>query len=338
MKKSISIALCTYNGEKFIGEQLASLINQTRQADEIIICDDHSTDNTIEIVKQIMEPTNLNWTLKINQVNLGFTKNFEQAIHLCTGDIILLSDQDDYWLNNKIEKFEHFFTKNNNSLIIFSDAELVDKNLNKLNTNLWKARRMQNFAFETDSFSMLKKVLNRNMINGCTMGFKRHVLQEAIPFSPKWSHDEWIVIVSVLCNNGSVYAIPESLILYRQHENNVYGYKHIGILKRVSRFIIFGKRVQDFRNHKQEMFKELDQHIRIRKEKIDKMKINQLNECLNFWERKFILSHSGIFQGLRIIFEDLLLGYYHRFYTGFRSAFRDLILLIIDNWFNEKRI
>lgn len=99
----ISVAMCTFNGEKYIKEQIESIINQSLVPDEIVICDDCSKDNTLNIIKETLD----NWPgkvqLVVNEKNLGYRKNFEKSISLCNGDIIFLSDQDDVWNRNKIE-------------------------------------------------------------------------------------------------------------------------------------------------------------------------------------------------------------------------------------------
>ena len=99
----ISVAMCTYNGEKYIQEQLESIIYQSVPPDEIVICDDCSNDATLEIVKDILNSYDGIVQLVSNKHNLGYRKNFEKAISLCHGDIIFLSDQDDVWSSNKIE-------------------------------------------------------------------------------------------------------------------------------------------------------------------------------------------------------------------------------------------
>lgn len=92
-----SVAMCTYNGEKYIKEQLESIIHQTLPPDEIIICDDGSNDHTISAIKETMRVWRGSWMLVQNEKNLGYKKNFQKAISLCQGDIIYLSDQDDVW-------------------------------------------------------------------------------------------------------------------------------------------------------------------------------------------------------------------------------------------------
>ena len=112
--------MCTYNGEKYIKEQLESILNQTIAIDEIIICDDGSNDKTIQIIEEIQLEYPNKISLYKNQVNLGSNKNFEKAITICSGDYIFLSDQDDIWKNNKVEKIiKHSLRKSNHQKVFF---------------------------------------------------------------------------------------------------------------------------------------------------------------------------------------------------------------------------
>ena len=112
---SISIALCTYNGERFLRKQLDSYIQQTRLPDELVICDDGSKDRTLEILEEFAAKAPFSVRIYQNVQNLGWSKNFEKAINLCTGDLIALSDQDDEWLSHKLAKIEGFFVRGANT-------------------------------------------------------------------------------------------------------------------------------------------------------------------------------------------------------------------------------
>jgi len=107
----LSVALCTYNGEKFIEQQINSILNQSISIDEIVICDDQSTDKTVEILKKLQSEHKAIVVIE-NEINLRSTKNFEKAISLCTGDFIFLSDQDDVWNAQKVEKTLAIFKEN----------------------------------------------------------------------------------------------------------------------------------------------------------------------------------------------------------------------------------
>ena len=108
----ISVALCTYNGETFIDQQINSILNQTLKVDEIVVCDDISKDNTIKIIQEYSLKFPDIFKIYINESNIGSVKNFEKAISLCTGEIIFLSDQDDVWELNKVFIFKDYFENN----------------------------------------------------------------------------------------------------------------------------------------------------------------------------------------------------------------------------------
>ena len=131
--QTLSIALCTYNGSKFLREQLQSLANQTLQPFEVVITDDCSTDDTISIIEEFSNQLNIR--IFINDSSLKVAKNFEKAVSLCLGDIILMCDQDDIWHSDKLVKISQFFKENPAQLAVFSDADLVDEQGNTLNKN-----------------------------------------------------------------------------------------------------------------------------------------------------------------------------------------------------------
>src|SRR5213080_381833 len=99
---TLSVALCTYNGAAYLGEQLDSIVAQSRPPDELVVCDDGSTDETVEVLETFLAEAPFPVRLQRNEANLGFVKNFEQAISLCTGDFVALSDQDDVWMPGKL--------------------------------------------------------------------------------------------------------------------------------------------------------------------------------------------------------------------------------------------
>src|SRR6185295_14781386 len=131
----ISIAMCTYNGARFLPAQLESIVRQSRPPDEIVICDDRSTDDTRALLQQVANDAR--FQINLNENNLGTVKNFEQAVSLCTGDVIALSDQDDVWREDKLQTIEAAFERNPKAGLVFSDAEIVDETLNSVNRRMW---------------------------------------------------------------------------------------------------------------------------------------------------------------------------------------------------------
>jgi glycosyltransferase involved in cell wall biosynthesis len=136
-KLSISVAMCTYNGSRFLPEQLASIARQTRQPDEMVVSDDGSTDATAEIVENFARSAPFPVRFIRNPRNLGSTKNFEQAIGLCSCDLIALSDQDDIWMPDKLARQAEMFELDPSLGGVFTDAELIDETGTLLCQRLW---------------------------------------------------------------------------------------------------------------------------------------------------------------------------------------------------------
>lgn len=216
-KKTVSIAMCTYNGGKFLKEQLVSILSQTHQPDEIIICDDQSQDNTVDLAESILSEWNGKWQVIVNDENIGFKKNFQKAMSLCTGDIIFLSDQDDVWSFDKIEKMLPTFD-NQEVLLSFHDATLVDEYLNLLYPSFWKT-----LSFDIDSFQKedFRIIFSYNVMQGASCCFRKELYQIAKPFPNNVFHDEWLLLVA-LCS-GVVVPVDSSLLKYRQAQNVVGG-------------------------------------------------------------------------------------------------------------------
>jgi glycosyltransferase involved in cell wall biosynthesis len=202
----VSIALCTYNGAAYLKEQLDTLINQTYPNCEIIIVDDCSKDNTVEILKQYAE-SHHQIKLYINSENLGYTKNFEKAIGLCNGEYIALCDQDDIWDKNKISiMLEHI----GNNILAYHDSAFIDEKGNPLNK---KISDVQNCYSGNDS----RIFLFGNCVLGHATLFKRELLKFTGNFNDTVIHDRWLAYVAT--NNGSIVFIEQALVQYRQHFN-----------------------------------------------------------------------------------------------------------------------
>ena len=221
----ISVALCTYNGSRFLPDQLESIRAQTRFPDELVICDDCSSDNTVSLLQTFKESVSFSIHIHKNSVNLKSTKNFEKCIQLCTGDIIVLSDQDDYWKPCKISTIASIFEENPEAGYVFSNAEVVNENLQTLGYDLWES---VGFKGEIrDSFlegNQLSCLLKQHIATGATMAFRSEYRSLALPFpeDTAWIHDGWLAIfLSALGAPG--IPIQEELILYRQHSNQQIG-------------------------------------------------------------------------------------------------------------------
>src|SRR5437660_598353 len=163
----LSIAMCTYNGARFLSEQLESIAVQTRLPDELVVCDDRSTDGSVEIVGDFARNASFAVRLEINASNLGSTKNFEKAIGLCQGDIIALADQDDIWYPEKLARIAEVLDKDARIGAVFSDAELIDENSRPLAGTLWSSFLFNSSEQEKfDRGQGLKVLLKHPLVTG----------------------------------------------------------------------------------------------------------------------------------------------------------------------------
>lgn len=214
----ISVAMCTYNGERFLTEQLTSILEQTIPPDEIVICDDGSVDHTVDRARALLAHWNGSWRLIENKDNLGFLKNFEKAICLCRGDIIFLSDQDDVWAPKKIEKMMALFQNQPGTALAFHDAELVDSQLRTLYPSFWEVLQ---FAPERFTRGDFRELIDHNVVQGSACAFRRELIRIAYPFPANLFHDEWLAIAALTM--GKITPLPETLMKYRQWGGNALG-------------------------------------------------------------------------------------------------------------------
>lgn len=225
MNKKISVALCTYNGEKYIEKQLNSILNQSLNVNEIIICDDCSSDITQEILKNIQAQYPDIIHLHFNDINLKSNANFEKAITLTTGDYIFLSDQDDIWMPNKVAQVIAHFEKNQNIEGIFTNASFIDENDQPINQEISLCEFFCLFEGADNSSELLNNLLiyNGNYLTGATLCIKKEIKDFAIPFKTgeHFIHDEWLALI--LSNRKTLYYYPEKLISYRIHQNQQLG-------------------------------------------------------------------------------------------------------------------
>lgn len=203
--------MATYNGQHYIREQLDSILEQTITPDEIVIVDDCSSDSTIEILKSYAKEHSGIIKIYQNEANLGYVKNFEKAISLCSFQYIALSDQDDIWMPKKLEMLLNGI---GDSLLIHSDAHIIDAEGNILQESYSISARKRTVLNYFD-------IVYFNSITGCTTLFKRELFSMTAPFPVIMPHDWWLGMVAVFSN--SIEYCPDPLIMYRQHERNTIG-------------------------------------------------------------------------------------------------------------------
>ncbi|NJL30549.1 MAG: glycosyltransferase family 2 protein [Phycisphaerales bacterium] len=217
------MALCTFNGDKYLAAQLQSLLDQTRRPDEIVICDDGSVDGTVDLIYSYQKKTDLPIKLLINKESLGVISNFEKAISHCTGDIIFLCDQDDIWYTKKIATMAAILQDDESVSLVASNNRLIDSEAHPIGSRLnwelcgftkdWQDRVNRGDAFRVFSF--------HSPISGHAMAFRRSICPVLLPFPQGYHHDRWVAMICA--GVGNVRLISEPLSDYRQHDHNIVG-------------------------------------------------------------------------------------------------------------------
>ena len=208
----ISIALATFNGGKFLREQLDSIYAQTWENIEVVACDDRSSDDTVKILEEYRERYGLRY--EVNERNLGFVRNFVKAMVLCRGEFIALADQDDVWLP---EKLERLMAGIGDASLVYSDAFLIDDEGRELPGSL-----IANSGVLPVTGANFSYFVCNSCVTGCTVLFRRDLLDMALPIPAcEIYHDWWLALIA--SKRGGVIYFQERLVKYRQHAANQAG-------------------------------------------------------------------------------------------------------------------
>ena len=218
----LSVALCTFNGGRFLPAQLRSLAEQTRPPDELVACDDASADNTVAILNAFAAGASFPVRVVVNPTRLGTAGNFSQAFGLCTGDVIFPCDQDDVWLPEKLARFaaEPF------PGLVFSDAWLADADLVRTGRTAW-----QDLPFTSAmrravaAGSGMRVLLRYNVVTGTAMAFRADLRDVILPIPDAWVPDAWVAFLAATV--AEVKLLPEQMTVYRRH-----GGQQVGLSRR----------------------------------------------------------------------------------------------------------
>lgn len=221
----VSVALCTYNGEPYLTEQLDSILSQTAAVDEVVICDDGSGDQTIQILCDYQAKYPGLFKVFQNETNLGFIKNFEKAICLCKYPIIIISDQDDIWENSKVAETVNFLEKNPQFDGVFHDLKLIDGQIRQPSYLNWKGISHKDVITEIENHILFEALVRKgSFILGCALAIRKEALQKYGMQDFPIAHDYYIV--QKLSSKNKLGFIPASLSSYRLHPNQVYGLRY----------------------------------------------------------------------------------------------------------------
>jgi glycosyltransferase involved in cell wall biosynthesis len=329
----ISIALCTFNGSRYIKEELDSIITQSRLPDELVICDDCSKDNTIDIIKEFSPPFPL--SLYVNEFNMGVIKNFEKAISICKGDIIVLSDQDDVWHPQKLEKIEKAFLNFPDMGAMLTDADVVDERLNSIGYTLWQSIRFSNGERKlVKSGNAFKLLLKHNVATGATMAFRSSYKKLILPIPSVYMHDAWIALIIAAFSHMGL--IEEPMIKYRQHEDQQLGATedilYAGARKQLIELILHPANYSRWRRPNYEAELENERRLywalndRLTGLDVNENKYNELRNKLGHIEARASILKKRRIQRLPDMLKELVTLRYDRYSNGFLFFLNDLLI------------
>jgi glycosyltransferase involved in cell wall biosynthesis len=317
---TISIAMCTYNGQKFLPEQLDSFLAQTRRPDELVVCDDGSTDRTVKILEKFKAKAPFPVRVFINEQNLGFRRNFEKALTLCREDLIAFSDQDDIWLPEKLQEVEQVFMKYPDAGYVFHDALVVDENLNFLGFSLWD---YYGFSFQSTKHfptgEFTKYCLNR-VILGATITMKAKLRDYLLPLPDHWAHDTWVSFAGSLIME--VIALPKKLNKYRQYSHQLYGVSFYTL----DRYKL-AKKVGNI-NFIEQATKWKEGLTRLSSDErliIDQNILNQISDLIEHLEIRGNINGS-IVKRMPVILKEIATKRYHKYSNGWKSVAMDIFV------------
>jgi glycosyltransferase involved in cell wall biosynthesis len=318
----VSVAMGTYNGAAYLGEQLASIAAQTRLPDELVVCDDRSTDDTAAIVRRFAATVPFAVRLEVNRRNLGARDNFAKAVGLCRGRWIVLADQDDVWMPDKIGVLVDALADHAEAGFAFSDALLIDSAGRPLGSRLWETIRFgRREQRHMDRGRVFEVLLRRNVVTGATMVFRAEYRDLLLPIPAGWVHDAWFaLLISALA--GCV-AIPQPLVEYRQHSG-----QQIGVRRRTlyENYLRVRQRTRaDFQAIADAYAVARDRLRQFSHRLRDGRVIARLERKIEHFRAKVRMRTSPAWR-LPLILRELASCHYLRYSTGWRSLAQDVFL------------
>jgi len=322
MAARVSVAMGTYNGAAFLAEQLESIAAQDRPPDELVVCDDASTDATAAMVRAFAARAPFEVRLEINAENVGSTSNFAKAVGLCRGEIIFLADQDDVWMPHKVRLLSDVLAGEPGIGFVASDARLVDPQRRPLGCTLWEALPFP--AAEQAEFNAGRAfdvLLRRNVVTGTTMAFRAGHRDLVLPIPAGWVHDAWIALLISAVARGAVVAEP--LVDYRQHAAQQIGARRESLLDKYRKRKRQGRGVYEATaqgyEHALERLRALGDRV------ADPAVLEALERKVDHWRARGRMRTQRTWR-LPLLAREILHGSYVRYSSGWKSVAEDILL------------
>jgi len=320
MSVRVSVVLCTFNGEAFVGRQLASVLAQTRAADEIVVNDDASADGCVDRVREALAGFGGEVCIHANAATLGVARNFEKALRLATGDVCFLCDQDDVWRADKVEQMAAAFEREPNLLLLHSDARIIDESGTRTGATLLSELRIRPRDLAAyDEGDALRVLLRRNIVTGATVAVRRELLDRALPIPDGYWHDEWLALIAAAV--GCIRRIDEPLIDYRIHGSNQAGLRGVMPAARIRAAVT---RRGGFHALRARKLDALLERLRSLGSRVPLARLQLVEACREHWRLRADLPQRRA-ERVPLILAEWAGGRYRRFSNGWRGALRDLV-------------
>ena len=332
---NISVALTTYNGARFLQEQLQSIADQSSLPSQLVIVDDRSSDETKEIIDTFASKAPFAVDVRVNETTLGPTRNFQSAVELCNGDVIVLCDQDDRWHPEKLSQIKSTFSSRPNVGLVFSDAELIDEHGKSLNRRLWQHTLNPTCERGLRSGKAFEVLLQHDVVTGATMSFRECFRKAILPFPTgiPLIHDGWTAVI--IAAVSEIARLRQCLVQYRLHDRQCLGIEpfnqtgRTADLEQVSRLT---RRSCYYSEQIQKLEAVRERLARLSTFADARLPSSTLQARVRYVER--LIDHfgtrgglpSGKFSRAPIVLKELLTLRYHRYSRGWLSAVRDLTI------------
>jgi glycosyltransferase involved in cell wall biosynthesis len=320
---TISIAMCTYNGSRYLPEQLDSIAKQNRVPDELVVCDDNSSDDSYDLVEEFSRQVPFSVRLIRNAENVGSTRNFEKAISLCRGTIVALADQDDIWYAHKVKMLEQSFLRSKEIVALFTDAVMVDDACQPLKRPLWSSVRFDSDEQRRFQAGQGWRVLLRHpVVTGATMAFRRDLSGLLLPIPEGTIHDRWLSFLLAVA--GPMALVTERVMQYRKHRAQQIGIEPRGLKGRFHQAV---QRSETFYTEEIEFLLGLRERLETLRTIFTSAEvvIAEINRKVRHLENRLRLRRGSVTR-ISEVFREVRNRGYWKYSAGWESVAKDLFI------------
>lgn len=329
-KLKTSVAMCTYNGARYVIEQLQSIEQQTYLPDEVIICDDCSQDDTVSLIQTYAKSSKLAIKLFQNQTNLGYKQNFAQSFKLADGDIIFFSDQDDVWHPSKIERCVNAFAHNPRLGMAIVNANVVDQSLQPFGQMVTDLHGFdQSLPHMFAPVPNYEFVLSRGypIFYGFLMAVHRSLKEVILPIPEDYPHDRWAGTIAAAISD--VLFLPEPLAEYRQHNHQTSGNKKAKGLQKLRGRLQYMQTLRNpyfYKNILKEDIEIRDRLLQVEPSQLNPGVMEHLDSKITHLESRLKMRQRLFFLRPPLILKEITSGRYAKFARSWKTVFVDLLL------------